>query len=1452
MGRKRWFNTEFIHILLFSGGMLTVCCLSLLWAGEPVPDGSAAAISGAENSGKTLLPQYKKGELVVKLKEGAGLQGIAELNRKYNVTEEKPLFNDIPSSATRLKDLKDKLESVDARLNNRWYRQLDKDYKFRLEKERRQLSEQIQRQEAQLLHIQQRKKRAAEGKNVSRPENVYLLKTADAVDIDAMAQEYSRNTSVEYAQPNYIRHALALALPDVKYIPDDPYISRDRVNWSSFSLAGDYPDLWGLRNIKALEAWNTFADPAGDTGKGVLVAVVDSGVDYGHEDLRDNMWEDGLGHHGYNFIEKDYDPMDDFGHGTHCAGIIAACAGNGKGISGVAPHARIMAVKSLDEDGSGSDVQLAEGVIFAVENGADVISNSWGSTEPSSLMIDTMNYAFNYGCVVVVSAGNDNSDASGKTPANIECVITVAAVDQADGRSSFSNYGELVDVAAPGGADIEDEYLQALYRNNIVDVADRLNGGENDLRDSFIEKLTYIVNYCISESTDKSETIGQSESWIKQWLSDRNLDFSPPAGESKESVIERLSSDLYELCYKRQGGRNVISTMIPEPRVATLFYRIEDGYYRMRGTSMAAPFVAGVSALILSKRPDLTNREVEKILKDSADDLGNAGKDDLYGYGRINAYNALASLSPNRIKRAKILAGVTLNDPGNKMALERGKKCSLAFSVRSTGGMALNNVILTLTSDSPFVKIAQGVASWETIPSVSTADNRQNPFVIEVSPIAPWGEKVDFRLNLESEGGYSMEKEYSLIVERVRLMPGWPKRIGTNRISPMSMYRQSGRIPSVTVADINSDGYKEILAGNYFIDDPGPGATELYGWDFRGKPLPVFSPLVIRTGGVPRLDTYIAVGNVSGDERPEISAVMGGYNRIETYIWDSSGDLVVPPFGCSETGHSTHPAGGVVLADMRGKGMLDVLFSYNMFYGGGIKCTGLSGGSLSEWEVKGNDLSVLDFSAGDIDNDGYPEVVFCSGAGIYIIDHAGVVSDFGKCDDSVHNLVIGDIDNDGKKEILVSVPGRIIIFNNHGERIRTLTAPYFSCHISLADLDNDGDLEILGFEVLEKALCAWHHDGTVVKGWPAKIGAVSLSTPVSGDIDRDGNLEVVIAALDKKLYAFRANGDSVPGFPVAMEDVSTATPVLDDINRDGYIDIVIPACDSNVYIYSVEPVDDPVDMKYVKMPWPMIKHDTRYSGCYEGDSVSGKVKTPPSPQAVDLNSSFSGKSVVLSAEWQRSDDPEVTYEYALGTALGRDDLKPWSSCGSDTFFTYTVEDITQIKLTVYYASVRALNSSGRSPAVSSSGLRLFVPKVSVQPRAAMPGSVMTFTFISPEADYLYLLIRGPDPARSMFCAYDKKSGKLYLNGSGWEAVQAVNADKSPVILESRYVKLNCSNAVVIDSGSCLTLRLPLEFKAGLTGQCSVYSRIRNGRKSSQWFLQDGFILSDTPPALFDP
>ncbi|WNS43792.1 S8 family peptidase [Paenibacillus sp. MMS20-IR301] len=205
---------------------------------------------------------------------------------------------------------------------------------------------------------------------------------------------------------------------------------------------------WNLPAIETGQGWNLSKG-----SKEVIVAVVDTGVQGNHPDLAGRLLT------GYNAITSGSTPDDDVGHGTHVAGIIGALTNNGEGVAGISWYNKILPVKALDNSGAGTTYSVAEGIIWAADHGAKVINLSLGNYADSQFLHDAIKYAYDRDIVIVSASGNDNTERPGY-PAAYEEVIAVAATNSTGDRASFSNYGDYIDVAAPG------ESIASTYPDN--------------------------------------------------------------------------------------------------------------------------------------------------------------------------------------------------------------------------------------------------------------------------------------------------------------------------------------------------------------------------------------------------------------------------------------------------------------------------------------------------------------------------------------------------------------------------------------------------------------------------------------------------------------------------------------------------------------------------------------------------------------------------------------------------------------------------------------------------------------------------------------------------------------------------------------------------------------------------------------------------------------------------
>ena len=288
--------------------------------------------------------------------------------------------------------------------------------------------------------------------------SVVKVRLGAGADAGSAAAILAADPDVMYAHPN---RSLRL-----DFVPNDP----------------QFPNQWWLKAIRAEEAWDVTSGSAD-----IIIGVIDTGIDYLHEDLQGSLWinaaedvnrngrfdaadlngvdEDGNGYvddvigwdftdapafaDGGDFLDPDPDPMDENGHGTAVSGIIAAATDNGVGVAGLAFGCRVMTLRAGTSRGLLQEDDVAQAIVYAVENGAAVVNMSFGDTVVSPLLRDVMRYAAERGVVLVASAGN-SGDEQAHYPSGFDDVISVGATDTDDGLASFSSRGSWVDLVAPG------------------------------------------------------------------------------------------------------------------------------------------------------------------------------------------------------------------------------------------------------------------------------------------------------------------------------------------------------------------------------------------------------------------------------------------------------------------------------------------------------------------------------------------------------------------------------------------------------------------------------------------------------------------------------------------------------------------------------------------------------------------------------------------------------------------------------------------------------------------------------------------------------------------------------------------------------------------------------------------------------------------------------------------
>ena len=310
--------------------------------------------------------------------------------------------------------------------------------------------------------------------------SISVLKVDQNKSIESIITSLNQNAEVEFAEPNFI-----YSVNPIKSA-HGAFKKQLKSPFTDFTAAlpddTDFGKLWGLRNtgsnepkgsagiegadVNALKAWDITKG-----SRAVKIAVIDTGVDYNHVDLKANMWvnskeipgnkidDDNNGFvddvYGYDFANNDSDPIDGNGHGTHCSGTIGAVHNNGTGVAGVMENVTIMAIKFLGDDGSGSLEGAIKAIDYATMMDVDLMSNSWGGGGRSEALLEAIKRASDKGIIFTAAAGNNssNNDASPSYPASYDVpnMVSVAATTAQNTLATFSSYGRnSVHIGAPG------------------------------------------------------------------------------------------------------------------------------------------------------------------------------------------------------------------------------------------------------------------------------------------------------------------------------------------------------------------------------------------------------------------------------------------------------------------------------------------------------------------------------------------------------------------------------------------------------------------------------------------------------------------------------------------------------------------------------------------------------------------------------------------------------------------------------------------------------------------------------------------------------------------------------------------------------------------------------------------------------------------------------------------
>ncbi len=866
---------------------------------------------------------------------------------------------------------------------------------------------------------------AAKGRRFSSVNNLYRVKLLKEVSLHRAIKKLRKNADVLYAEPNYIVEAFAT--------PTDPR----------------FPEQWALHNtgqtggtadadIDAVEAWDVTTGSSS-----VVVAVIDTGVDYTHEDLAANVFrnaadcnsdgidDDGNGYvddcHGIDTVNHDADPFDDEGHGTHVAGIIGAEGNNGIGVAGVAWQTTILPCKFLDAEGYGNTadaVVCLDYVASLKDRGVNIVAtnNSWGGGLYSQALVDAIAAQRERGILFIASAGNYsvNNDVFRSYPCSYpnSNVICVAATEHQDFKAGFSNYGRRT------------VHLQA-------------------------------------------------------------------------------------------------------PGVAILSTTPGDTYAAFSGTSMAAPHVSGVAALLHAQQPAQDWRVVKNLIIAGGDTISAAPY-----WISGNRLNALGSMN---CSDSVVLSSLRpLPGPGNRILRGLGSTIELA-ALHINCGQPNGEVNVTITPGD------------DTVTLYDNGTGRDETFGDGIYT-ATWTPPAAGTYTLAFPDGATV-----LVDVDPHLEIGFPVQsfVGGGEYT-------SGPGVHTLVGNIDDDPDFEIVT-------TGLGSGPLYAWKADGSLVPGW-PAVAVWGAA-----YPALGNL--DHAEAEYEIFSGHRGLPGGLvaYDGTG-TPLPGWPQNSANFVSSPPS---LADIDNDGLDEIFIGEEDW---SLHAYRADGTIVPGWPRRGSGGQQRHTPAiADLDGDSDLEIVTASGwttPGVYLFayHHDGTtVQGFpllfqGKA--STYP-VVGDVDGDGVPEIVLYarvdrgdgfwIDG-VLIVSAEGVVERSMVTSGrtgFGSAPALADLDSDGIPEIIA--QTDTAVNVWKGNGDALSGWPQAVGQNWLenTSPVVGDIDGDGQPEIVVLALSPagnagQLLAFRPDGTAHPSFPKVLPLVGAgAVPAIADIDRDGRNEIIV-------------------------------------------------------------------------------------------------------------------------------------------------------------------------------------------------------------------------------------------------------------------------------------------------------
>lgn len=1067
--------------------------------------------------------------------------------------------------------------------------------------------------------------------------SVYVLTFADSTKRLAAEIALAHDPTVEYAERDYESALFYDPLFDNQWALSNhgqPYYGVIRVLGDNNDTLTHKIGTSGA-DIKWLEAMAANTDH-----HQVIMGVIDTGVDYLHPDLRDHIWHNvgeipnngidddfnGIAddYYGYDFsgdeqngfsFQGDPDPLDKIGHGTHVSGIIGAVGGNGIGIEGIARNVRIMCVKVFP---NALASVLAQGIVYAVDNGAEVINASWGSPYYSSTIADAIRYAVDHGVLFVAAAGNSGTSQP-FYPAALDFVLTVAASSSLDRVTTFSTYGAWIDLAAPGQdilslrASGTDLYAQAGEPNTrIVDSIYYLADGTSMAAPHVVGSAAFILSVSPGLTADSlrhlllatadaiADPQGRPHTGFNVFSGNGRLDLGravsflsnefaeleqPPVNSIQHGVIEFDGS-----AYSASGRQFKLEA---KPASSGSWIEIASGaadrLRRTLGEWDSSPYdgktdirlTVGEDVIYTSALRLVNNPQVEILSPHDHDSVRSFAE--VIGSASVPGFESYE------------LAYYADSDPKEKHLIKFANEILYRSKLAdwTVGPLLPGPGTLKLTV---MRKVETGDTASPTIEATTK---------VVVTSILTAGYPIGgvTRPHLTSVFG-NIDDDPGLEV-----VTGGFESIMINhfdRNQQEYLAPRPGRVfqSALALYDLDADGKDEIVS----VNDTGVAAI-----NGRGEPLPGW-PKSVTTGW--EYDAYPTplIADIDGDNKMEILII--NYGGV-IYCWRADGHSYFSTanglFATIDTKGRERVFGGPTVPflfayDFNRDGYLDVGALYTSIGddGGLYLYSGKNGQPLfpkigARTKVT---QSIFGGALADFDHDGVPEIAFAHWIG------------------SLLQMGVSVVRADGSD--LPGWPKSLY------DKVQWLS-PYPVA----ADLDRDSLPElIVVFSALDGGeVYVWHGDGTPFlqntfgrnDGFLAAVSN-SIASPLVLDVDNDGQYEIVarggalLFGKPERVYSWELDGTVTKGWPLyTYADPSEViyspfTPVAGDFNRDGFLELYMGSSDSRVYSWNL-----PTVASDTAILWGNFLHDNRHTGILP---PTAKQVTPPPPPPPPIPESY--------------------------------------------------------------------------------------------------------------------------------------------------------------------------------------------------------------------------------------